>query len=333
MKNSFSRRFASTLHSAYNHPLLRDWQSARCNLRKEQLIFPIFVTDHEQALEPITALPGNFHVGVGRLSSYLEPLVKKGLRSVLLFGVPTNAAKDEHGTPANDANGPVIRAVKELRRTFPDLYVACDVCLCAYTSHGHCGIPEPPSMKLNNRASVARLTEVALSYAEAGCHMVAPSDMMDGRIGSIKEALLAAGRDDVALMSYAAKFASVFYGPFRSACSTSLKGNRKDYQLPPASEGLAKQALLRDAAEGADVIMVKPGLPYLDIVRLAREVVATPIAVYQVSGEFAMIHYAAAAGALELRPAVEESLLCLRRAGADVIITYFTPLLLDWIDH
>jgi porphobilinogen synthase len=204
------------------------------------------------------------------------------------------------------------------------------VCLCAYTDHGHCGIVHADG-SINNAASIERLADVAVAYAAAGCHVVAPSDMMDGRVGAIKRKLLAAGHAHTALMSYAAKFASCFYGPFRDAAKSGMAfGDRSGYQLPAGAAGLARRAVARDVDEGADFVMVKPGMPYLDILRETKDAVSVPVAVYQVSGEFAMLHHAAAAGALDLRRAVLESITAFRRAGADVVITYFAPQIIAW---
>jgi porphobilinogen synthase len=268
--------------------------------------------------------------GINTLKESFEPLVRKGLRSVLLFGVPGDIVKDGRGSGADDVNGPVIQAIRFFRTEFPEVLVACDVCLCAYTSHGHCGILTEKG--IDNQASIARLAEVALAFAQAGCQLLAPSDMMDGRIRSMKQILLE-HKFNVPVMSYSAKFASAFYGPFRdAACSSPSFGDRKAYQLPPGSRGLARRALIRDANEGADFLMVKPGYPYLDIVRDAKELYPDiPIAIYQVSGEYAMLWYAAQHGVVDLEQGVRESLEAGIRAGATILITYYTPMLLDWL--
>jgi porphobilinogen synthase len=234
----------------------------------------------------------------------------------LLFGVPGNIVKDNHGSGADDEQGPVIQAIKFFRKEFPSVLVACDVCLCAYTNHGHCGILTEKG--LDNLASIERLAEISLHFAQAGCQLIAPSDMMDGRIRAIKEKLLSNGLgSQVAVMSYSAKFASAFYGPFRdAACSNPSFGDRKCYQLPPGARGLARRALVRDAEEGADFLMVKPGYPYLDIVRDAKELFPDiPIAIYQVSGEYAMLWHAAQNGVVDLEQGVRESLESGLRAG------------------
>lgn len=298
-------------------------------------MYPIFITDDPDAEVDIPSLPGQKRWGVDKLDGFLAPLVKKGLRSVILFGVPLKCEKDERGTPADDPSGPVIQAIKRISTLFPSLYIATDVCLCEYTSHGHCGLLHPDGT-INTPPSVERIAQVAVSYAKAGAHCVAPSDMMDGRIGAIKRGLVdAALGNKCTLMSYSAKFASSLYGPFRDAAgSVPSFGNRKCYQLPPNARGLARRAITRDITEGADIIMVKPAMPYLDILSDARELASDhPLAAYQVSGEYAMIVAGARAGVYELRTMVEESLDGIVRAGATIILTYFTPQLLDWLDE
>ncbi|XP_054854411.1 delta-aminolevulinic acid dehydratase isoform X2 [Eublepharis macularius] len=263
----------------------------------------------------------------------LHPLVADGLKCILIFGVPTKATKDEHGSTADAKDTPAIQAIKTIRSKFPELLIACDVCLCPYTSHGHCGILREDGT-LQNEASCQRLAEVALAYAKAGCHIVAPSDMMDGRIHAIKEALISNDLGNkVSVMSYSAKFASCFYGPFRDAAlSKPAFGDRRCYQLPPGARGLAVRAVDRDVREGADMLMVKPGMPYLDLVREVKDKHPThPLAVYHVSGEFAMLWHGAQAGAFNLKTAVLEAMTGFRRAGADIIITYYVPQLLQWL--
>ncbi|KAJ3303420.1 hypothetical protein HDV03_003787 [Kappamyces sp. JEL0829] len=323
---------SSLLASGYQQPLTREWNEDATTVAASHLMFPIFI--HEKAgKEEIKSLPNQFRYGLDVLKAEMAPLVEKGLRSVLIFGVPGAAsAKDERGSCADAPNGPVIQAIKLFRKEFPQVLVACDVCLCAYTSHGHCGILT--SEGLNNQASIERLAEVAVSFANAGCQLIAPSDMMDGRISAIKHGLVAAGFGTrVGVMSYSAKFASAFYGPFRDAAGSAPSfGDRKCYQLPPGSRGLARRALLRDSQEGADVLMVKPGYPYLDIVRDAKELCPDhPIAIYQVSGEYAMLYHAAQSGVVSMKDGVMESLVSARRAGATILISYFTPLVLEWL--
>jgi len=252
-----------------------------------------------------------------------------------LFGVPFNCEKDPRGTPADDPNGPVILAIKKLRELFPSLYIACDVCLCEYTSHGHCGLLNVDGT-INTVPSVDRIADVALAYARAGADCVAPSDMMDGRVKGIKTKLIDAGYGNkCTLMSYSAKFASALYGPFREAAgSAPAFGDRKCYQLPPGGRGLARRAILRDVGEGADIIMVKPAMPYLDVLADAAQIAPDhPLACYQVSGEFAMVVAGANAGVYDLRTMAFESVQCMLRAGATLILTYFTPDFLDWLEY
>jgi porphobilinogen synthase len=322
------------LHAGYSHPLLREWQG-EATLQISNLVYPLFVTDGQNSKVEIKSLPENYQLSIDKLEEFVAPLVAKGLKSVLLFGVITKVdeiPKDERGSCALSENSPVVQAIKLLRKLFPSLLISADVCLCGYTSHGHCGILRPDGV-IDNEKSIQMIAEVATHYAKAGAHIVAPSDMMDGRIGAIKKMLLENGLSNhVAVMSYAAKFASCFYGPFRDAAHSAPSfGDRKAYQLPPAARGLAIRAVQRDEVENADIIMVKPAGPYLDIVREVKNMVNTPIACYHVSGEYAMLWHAAAAGAFDLKTAVIESLTGMRRAGATIIITYYTPRLLDWL--
>lgn len=321
------------LHSSFNHPLMRDWQSNNTAITSMHLIYPIFLSDIDSAKEEISSMPNQFRLGSQKLIDFLSPLIQIGLKSVLLFGVPTKSTKDGNGSLADAADSPVIKAIKLLKKYFPSLLIACDVCLCAYTNHGHCGILNEDGL-INNKASIIRLSEVALSYAKAGCHIVAPSDMMDGRVCAIKSYLTEAGLGrTVSILAYSAKFASGFYGPFRdAACSAPSFGDRRCYQLPSASAGLAMRAVDRDVQEGADMLMVKPAMAYLDIVRQVKDKYKDYVlAVYQVSGEYAMIHYGATAGAFDLKSVLLEILHSMRRAGADIIITYYAPQLLNWM--
>ncbi|GAA6018028.1 hypothetical protein JCM10207_002746 [Rhodosporidiobolus poonsookiae] len=337
---------AAHLAGGYHHPLLREWQAER-HLTKEMLMYPIFITDEPDAVVEITSLPGQKRWGINKLKDFLAPLVAKGLRSVILFGVPVVRPKDARGSLADDAETPVILATQLIRREFPSLVVACDVCLCEYTDHGHCGELKPlesltaaeqaaKAKVIDNQKSVRRMQEVSLAYARAGAHIVAPSDMMDGRVGAIKTALVEEGYGNrVSVMAYSAKFASNMYGPFREAAgSVPNFGDRKCYQLPPNARGLARRAVLRDAAEGADFLMVKPALPYLDIMREAKDLApGLPLACYQVSGEYAMIHAGAAAGIYDLKAMAIETAEGFLRAGCTLILTYFTPDMLDWLDE
>ncbi|KAK4170845.1 putative delta-aminolevulinic acid dehydratase [Triangularia setosa] len=332
---SISGDISSQLHAGYSHPLARSWQAER-QLTKSMLIYPLFVSDQDDEEVLIPSLPGQYRRGVNKLIPYLEPLVQKGLRSVILFGVPLRpGTKDALGTSADDPQGPVIRSIQLLRQRFPHLYIVADVCLCEYTSHGHCGILRDDG-SLNNQLSVDRISDVAVSYARAGAHCVAPSDMNDGRIRAIKLKLIEEGIvHNVTLMSYAAKFSGCLYGPFRDAAgSTPSFGDRRCYQLPPGGRGLARRAIIRDISEGADIIMVKPASQYLDVISDAKELGKDlPIAAYQVSGEFAMIHAAAKAGVFDLKAMAFESTEGILRAGATIIISYFTPEFMDWLSN
>ncbi|KKK23326.1 porphobilinogen synthase [Aspergillus ochraceoroseus] len=304
---SISGDISSQLHAGYSHPLSRSWQAER-QLTKEMLIYPLFITDNPDEETPIPSLPNQYRRGINRLVPYLRPLVNKGLRSVILFGVPLHpSAKDALGTSADDPAGPVIQAIRLIRSRFPQLYIVADVCLCEYTSHGHCGILREDD-SLDNAQSVDRISDVALAYATAGAHCVAPSDMNDGRVRAIKLKLIEAGlAHRVLLMSYSAKFSGCLYGPFRDAAgSCPSLGDRKCYQLPPGARGLARRAIQRDVGEGADIIMVKPASSYLDIIRDAKELAPDmPIAAYQYRGD--------------------------SKAGAGIVVSYFVPEFLDWL--
>ena len=299
------------------------------------LIYPLFITDNPDEDTLIPSLPNQHRRGLNKLVPFLEPLVRKGLKSVILFGVPLEPnAKDAFGRSADDPNGPVMAGIRLIRKRFPQLFVVADVCLCEYTSHGHCGILRDDG-SLNNEQSVERISDVALAYAEAGAHCVAPSDMNDGRIRAIKLKLIEKGiAHQVVLMSYSAKFSGCLYGPFRDAAGSCPSfGDRRCYQLPPQGRGLARRAIRRDINEGADMIMVKPASQYLDIISDAKEIGKDlPIAAYQVSGEFAMIHAAAKAGVFDLKTMAFESTEGILRAGANIVVSYFTPEFLTWLD-
>lgn len=324
---------SSILQGGYSHPLAREWQSER-QLRKNMFIFPLFVTDNADEETSIDSLPNIKRYGINKLIPYVGKLVEKGLRAVILFGVPLKeGVKDPIGTAADDPEGPVILAIRKLRENFPDLFIMCDVCLCEYTSHGHCGVLyEDGSIK--REESVRRIAAVAVNYAKAGAHSVAPSDMMDGRVKDIKDGLIKAGlAHKCFVMSYAAKFSGGLYGPFRDAAGSAPgHGDRRAYQLPPAAAGLARRALMRDMNEGADGIIVKPSTFYLDIIREASELCKDyPLCAYHVSGEYAMIHAAAEKGVVDLQSMAFESHNGFLRAGARLIISYFTPEFLDWL--
>ncbi|KAF2479979.1 hypothetical protein BDY17DRAFT_256396 [Neohortaea acidophila] len=331
---SISGDISSQLHGGYSHPLARAWQAER-QLTKAMLMWPLFVTDNPDEEEIIPSLPGQKRVGLNKLVALLQPHIARGLKSVILFGVPlAPGCKDALGTAADDPQGPVISAIRLLRRAYPRLFIAADVCLCEYTSHGHCGILHEDG-SLNNALSVDRISDVAMAYAEAGAHCVAPSDMNDGRIRAIKLKLIEAGiAHRVNLMSYAAKFSGCLYGPFRDAAGSAPSfGDRRCYQLPPGGRGLARRAITRDIAEGADIILVKPATQFLDIISDAKEIARDmPIAAYHVSGEYAMIHAAAKAGVFDLKTMAFEATEGILRAGANIVISYFTPNFLEWLE-
>ncbi|KAI5808958.1 hypothetical protein DFH27DRAFT_478245 [Peziza echinospora] len=327
----------SILHGGFAHPLSRKWQSER-TLTKEMLIYPLFITDNDDEETLVASLPGQYRRGINKLLPFITPLIARGLKSVILFGVPLHpSAKDPTGSQSCAPTGPVVQAIKLLKANFPQLFIVTDVCLCEYTSHGHCGVLYPDG-RLNNVESVRRIRETAVGYALAGADCVAPSDMNDGRIRAIKEGLREVGLENkVLLMSYAAKFAGNLYGPFRDAAGSAPSfGDRKCYQLPPGGKGLARRAIIRDLGEGADVIMVKPSSAYLDVIQDAKELAKNvPIATYQVSGEFAMIHAGARAGVFDLKAMAMETFEGILRAGATIVITYFTEQILmeGWLDN
>ncbi|KAI9805567.1 MAG: Aminolevulinate dehydratase [Sarcosagium campestre] len=332
---SISGDISSQLHGGYSHPLARSWQAER-QLTKSMLIYPLFISDRPEEETLIPSLPNQHRRGISRIIPFLAPLIAKGLKSVILFGVPTlPGAKDALGTAADDPQGPVIQTIRVLRARFPSLFIVADVCLCEYTSHGHCGILRDDG-SLNNQQSVDRISDVAIAYAQAGAHSVAPSDMNDGRIRAIKLKLIDGGiAHQVVLMSYSAKFSGCLYGPFRDAAGSCPSfGDRKCYQLPPGGRGLARRAIARDIKEGADIIMVKPASSYLDIISDAKEIGKDlPVAAYQVSGEFAMIHAGAKAGVFDLKTMAFESTEGILRAGATIVVSYFVPEFLDWLQH
>lgn len=323
----------SVLQGGYNHPLQREWQAER-QLTKSMFIYPLFISDNDDDEVPIDLLPKVKRWGLNKLVPFVGLLVDKGLRLVILFGVPlADGVKDAVGTAADDPNGPVIRAIVALRQAFPELYIVCDVCLCEYTSHGHCGVLYEDGL-LNREQLALRIGAVAVNYAKAGANCVAPSDMIDGRIKDIKRGLIDAGlAHKCMVMLYAAKFAGSLYGPFRdAACSAPSQGDRRCYQLPPVASGLARRALRRDMEEGTDAIIVKPLTFFLDVIADAARICGDyPICAYHVSGEYAMLYAAAEKGIVDLKDIAFESHQGLLRAGARMIISYFTPEFLDWL--
>jgi len=292
-------------------------------------IAPLFISDHVTQPTPISSMPGVVHHTVESAVDEVTDLAALGISAVLLFGLP--AEKDANGSAAYAADGPVQRALRAIKQSSPKTVVIADLCLCQYTDHGHCGLLTDTG-KVDNDNTVKQLTKVALSQAAAGADLVAPSDMMDGRIEAIRTALDSAEYTSVGTLSYAAKYASAFYGPFRSAAeSAPLVGDRREYQMDPANSREALREVELDIAEGADIVMVKPALAYLDVISKLRERVSAPIAAYSVSGEYAMIEAAAAAGHLDRQTAVLESLLSMRRAGADLIVTYHAKEAAKWL--
>jgi porphobilinogen synthase len=284
------------------------------------LVDALFVVEGSGVREPISAMPGVLRLSVDQLADEAKRIEDLGLGGVMLFGIP--ARKDPLGTGAYDPDGVVARAIAAMKRAAPELIVIADVCLCEYTDHGHCGVYEDGAVR--NDESLPLLARTAVVAAEAGADIVAPSDMMDGRVAAIRRALDAAQLEETVILSYAAKYASAFYGPFREAAESAPKsGDRRGYQMDPSNAREALAELATDLAEGADLLMVKPAMPCLDIVRAARERFATPLFAYQVSGEYSMLQAAIERGWLEGPRAIDESLLAIRRAGADRIITYF----------
>ena len=310
-------------------PALRD-MLRETTLAPRHLVHPLFVRDGRDVEQPIASMPGHAQRSVDRLSPDVDDALALGVPAVLLFGIPS--AKDATGSGAWDAGGPVPRAIAAIRRQQPQAVVIADVCLCEYTSHGHCGVLDDATRSVRNDATLPLLARAAVAYADAGADIVAPSAMMDGQVAAIRRALDDAGHTEVAIMSYAVKFASAFYGPFREAAeSAPAFGDRRAYQMDAGNAREAIREAALDADEGADILMVKPAGPYLDLVRAVRERFTLPVAAYQVSGEYAMIKAAAERGWLDERAAALESLLGIRRAGADLIITYFAKDAARWL--
>jgi porphobilinogen synthase len=306
-----------------NETLRRQVRETR--LSPDNLVAPLFVVPGEGVHREIGSMPGCFQTSVDRLVEDCRELAGLGVPAVILFGLP--AGKDAEGTGAHDPAGPVPAALRALREEVPGLGRWADVCLCEYTDHGHCGplrTADDGQREVDNDRTLGILAKAALAYAEAGADVVAPSDMMDGRVGAIRRALDEAGRTEIVICSYAAKYASGFYGPFREAAdSAPAFGDRRGYQMDPANGAEALREVALDLEEGADIVMVKPALAYLDVVWRVKERFGVPVAAYNVSGEYAMVKAAAARGWLDERRVMLESLLAIRRAGADMILTYF----------
>ena len=299
-------------------PAIRDLVR-ETHLQPSQFILPLFVCPGEGVRREIGSMPGNYQLSIDELVKECAEVEALGIGGVILFGLPET--KDEMASGAYDDNGIVQRAIRALRKETPELLIATDVCNCEYTSHGHCGYIIDGDV--DNDTTLQWLAKSALSHARAGAHIVAPSDMMDGRVWAIRQALDANGYEKIPIMSYAAKFASVFYGPFREAAeSTPQFGDRRSYQMDPANRLEAIREARMDVEEGADILMVKPGLPYLDIVREVRNEFNLPVAVYNVSGEYSMIKAAAQMGWIDEDRVIMETMLGFKRAGADLILTY-----------
>ena len=289
-------------------------------LSVDDLVYPLFIKQGEGLKEPIESMAGCFHFSPDTVAAEAVEVAALGIPAVLLFGLP--GKKDDTGSQAWSEDGPVQRAVKEIKKSAPQLLVITDVCLCAYSESGHCGVVKDG--RVDNDATCELLARIALSHAQAGADIVAPSDMMDGRIAYIRECLEKNGFYETAIMAYSAKYASAFYGPFRTAAdSAPAFGDRKSYQMDPANARQAMQEIALDIQEGADIVMVKPALCFLDIIYRAKERFDCPVAAYNVSGEYMMINTTADAGLLEKKPAMLEVLYSIKRAGADIIITYF----------
>jgi porphobilinogen synthase len=289
-------------------------------LAVDDLVYPLFVVHGRGVREPIAPMPGQHRLSVDELVKECKDAAGMGIPAVLLFGIPED--KDPRGSEAYADDGIVQQAVRAVKDTVPDLLVITDVCLCEYTSHGHCGVVEDGTVK--NDPTLELLARTAVSHAEAGADVVAPSDMMDGRVGAIREALDDGALQDVPIMAYSAKYASCFFEPFRAAAeSTPQFGDRRAYQMDPANVQEAMREIALDLDEGADIVMVKPALPYLDVISRARAEFGVPLAAYSVSGEYAMIRAAGQLGWLDEPRAIMEALTSIRRAGADIVITYF----------
>ena len=300
-------------------------------LQKEDLIYPLFIVDGENIKREIPSMEGVYHFSVDMLEDEIKELVELGIEHVLLFGVPDDNKKDCCGSEAYNDNGALQQGIRKIKEVAPEMDVICDVCMCEYTSHGHCGILTEGGY-VDNDKTLEYLSKIAVSYAKAGADMVAPSDMMDGRVLAIRRMLDKNGHKEIPIMSYAVKYASAFYGPFREAAdSAPAFGDRKSYQMDFRNR---REALLEtelDMEEGADIIMVKPALAYLDIVRTVSEAFDLPLCTYSVSGEYAMMKAAAMNGWIDEKRVVMESMIAMKRAGAKMIITYYAPQIAEWL--
>ena len=312
---TLTRRLRRLRRSAAMRALVRETR-----LSPEMFVLPLFVCEGEGVRREVSSMPGIFNLSVDEAVKEVEGARGDGIRSVLLFGIPDQ--KDDIGSAAYDPEAPVQTAVRAIKRAVPDMLVVTDVCLCEYTDHGHCGIVIDDEVA--NDPTVNQLVRTAVSHAAAGADIVAPSDMMDGRVGAIRHAFDERGFESTAIMSYAAKYCSAFYGPFRDAAASAPRfGDRRSHQMDPANVEEAMREVEQDIEEGADIVMVKPALVYLDVIARVKDRFGYPTAAYQVSGEYAMLKAAARNGWLDERRAMLESLVAIRRAGADIIITYY----------
>ena len=308
-------------------PPLRE-MLAETTLSADDFIMPLFVRPGQGVRNPISSMPGNYQMSVDVLVETCQELLADGVRMVILFGIPEH--KDAVGSEGYADDGIIQCAVRALREQVPGMLVCTDVCLCEYTDHGHCGVIRDG--RVDNDPTLDLLTAMALSHTRAGAHVIAPSDMMDGRIGAIRSALDADGFDQTVIMAYSAKYASSFYGPFRDAAESPPQfGDRRAYQMDIRNAREANREVALDIAEGADIIMIKPALPYLDIVRTVRDSISLPVAAYSVSGEFSMVKAAAANGWLDERRVALETLYSIKRAGADLILTYWAQNAARWL--
>jgi porphobilinogen synthase len=297
-------------------------------LSASQFIYPLFVTHGTDVREPIEPMPGCYHFSLDRLAEEVGEAFELGVPGVLLFGLP--AEKDPLGTEGYDPEGIIQEAIRTIKREVPGMMVITDVCMCEYTDHGHCGVID--GEKIDNDATLELLARSALTQVQAGADMVAPSSMMDGQVRAIRETLDAHGYDDTPIMGYAAKYASSFYGPFRIAAdSTPQFGDRRSYQMDPANRRMAMREIESDIAEGADIVMVKPAMAYMDVIKEARERYDYPLAAYNVSGEYSMVKAASRAGWVDEKPVTLELLTGIRRAGADIIISYHAKEVARWL--
>lgn len=301
--------------------IIRD-MAAETRISPSMLVYPVFILEGSNIIEDIPAMPGQKRYSPDTFPRILEEVQRAGVNSILLFGIPEH--KDEFGSEAYNENGVIQQALRVGKIHFPDMCFIGDVCLCEYTSHGHCGLLKGETV--DNDPTLDLLAKTALSQAQAGADIVAPSDMMDGRVAAIRAKLDGAGMDDTLIFSYAVKYASAFYGPFREAAGSAPSfGDRKSYQMDPRNVREGVREALLDIEEGADMIMVKPGLPYLDVLRAVKEASEVPVGAYCVSGEYSMIKAAVERGWLDEKRVIAESAVCLARGGADVIVSYFAP--------